>query len=224
MRIIATSINKGGVGKTTTTKNIACAAVQAGLSVLVLDMDTQQNATNWGRRREKQDKPLPLVRFTTEQDLPTELERAAKAGCDLVVIDTPPGRSSEAMAAVEVADLIIVPFWNDQDCYDGVTKTAALTRRLGKQAVAVFNFATPNSKSHEETAREVLKAIGLPIAPTVFHRYDIHRLANVEGLTALEFDADSNAAHEITQFWKWLSAQLHLSKRAHVQEGALEHV
>ena len=70
MRTIALSINKGGVGKTTTTKNIACAAVEAGLNVLVLDMDTQQNATNWGRRREKQEKSLPMSSFPQSKIYP----------------------------------------------------------------------------------------------------------------------------------------------------------
>src|SRR5438552_252614 len=134
MRTVAITINKGGVGKTTLTKSLATAATQVGLNVLVLDMDTQQNATSWGRRREKKNKTLPLVRFTTEHDLAGELQRAASAGCDLVFIDTPPGRNSEAPAAVEVSDLILIPFWNDQDSYDGVTKTSGLARRMGKQA------------------------------------------------------------------------------------------
>jgi chromosome partitioning protein len=47
MRTIAITINKGGVGKTMLTKSIATAATLAGLNVLVLDMDTQQNATSW---------------------------------------------------------------------------------------------------------------------------------------------------------------------------------
>lgn len=123
------------------------------------------------------------------------------------------------MAAVEAADLVLVPFWNDQDCYDGVTKTTALTRRLGKEAYGILNFATPNSKSHEETARDVLKAIGLPLAPAVLHRYDVHRLANVEGLTAQELEPNSNAAQEITALWKWLSSVLQSGKSAQVQKG-----
>ena len=44
MRTVAISINKGGVGKTTLAKLLASAATAAGLNVLVLDMDTQQNA------------------------------------------------------------------------------------------------------------------------------------------------------------------------------------
>ncbi len=222
MRTIAISINKGGQGKTTTTKNMATAATQAGLNVLILDADTQQNSINWGKRREKQqNKPLPLTRFVTEQELTDELKRAAKAGCDLVLIDTPPGRSSEAMAAVEVADLVLIPFWNDQDSYNGVTKTAGMARRLGKEAYGVLNFATPNSISHEETARSVLKAIGLPMAPVVVHRYDVHRLANVKGLTAQELEPKSAAAAEVRALWKWVSATLQLGKRARVHSGAV---
>jgi len=221
MRTIAISINKGGQGKTTLTKTLATAAAQTGLSVLVLDVDTQQNAASWGKRREiQQRKPLPLVRFTTEQDLPDELQRAADAGCDLVLIDTPPGRSSEAMAAVEAAELVLIPFWNDQDSYDGVRKTAGLARRLGKEAYGILNFATPNSKSHEETAREVLKAIGLPMAPVVLHRYDAHRLANVKGLTAQELEPESPTAKEIRALWKWFSGIVQTGKRAKMHKGA----
>jgi chromosome partitioning protein len=44
MQTVAVTINKGGVGKTTITKNLATAAVAAGLTVLIVDMDTQQNA------------------------------------------------------------------------------------------------------------------------------------------------------------------------------------
>lgn len=222
MRTVAITINKGGVGKTTLTKSIATAATATGFNVLVLDMDTQQNAAKWGKRRGKKDRPLPLAKFITEGDLSEELQRAEKAGCDLVLIDTPPGRSSEAPAAVEAAHLVLIPFWNDQDSYDGVTITAGLARRLGKKAYGVLNFATPNSRSHEETARDVLRALGLPMVDVVLHRYDAHRLANVEGLTAQELDPDSVAAHEIGALWNWLSASLQLGTGATVhKKGAV---
>ena len=41
------SINKGGQGKTTFTKTLATAAVEAGFNVLILDVDTQQNSVGW---------------------------------------------------------------------------------------------------------------------------------------------------------------------------------
>jgi chromosome partitioning protein len=221
MRIVAVTINKGGVGKTMLTKSVATAATLAGRNVLVLDMDTQQNTTSWGRRRSKQQKKLlPLTRFITEHDLTEELQRAESAGCDLVFIDTPPGRNSEAPAAVESAHLVLIPFWNDQDAYDGVLKTAGLVRRIGKPAFGVLNFATPNSRVHEDEARAVLEAIPLPLASIVLHRYDLHRLANIKGLTAQELEPDSVAAHEIAMLWSWLSAVLQVSTGAIVHKGA----
>jgi chromosome partitioning protein len=220
MKIVAVSVNKGGVGKTTVAKSLATSAVAAGLNVLVLDMDTQQNSTKWGRRRaELQKLPLPIVRFTTEGDLEDEVKKARAAGCDLVVIDTPPGRSSEAPAAIEVADLVIIPcVAEDVDSFDGIPKTARVARTIGKTAVGLLNCATPGSRLQEETAKAVMKLVGIPLAPVILHRYTVHRDANPKGLTGAELEPDSRAALEIKALWEWVWAQLQNSTSAIVHK------
>ena len=83
-KTIAVTINKGGAGKTMLSRSLATAAAHAGLSVLILDLDTQQNSTSWRRRRPKEDQLL-IVQFTTENDLEETLKRACLAKCDLVI-------------------------------------------------------------------------------------------------------------------------------------------
>jgi chromosome partitioning protein len=46
-RVIAVANQKGGTGKTTTTVNLAAAIAETGRSVLVVDLDSQRNATDW---------------------------------------------------------------------------------------------------------------------------------------------------------------------------------
>lgn len=216
MRTVAISINKGGQGKTLLAKSLAVAATLAQCNALILDLDTQANSASWGKRRlaEHPDLALPLTRFCIEGDLPDELARAAGAGCDLALIDTPPGRSSEALAAAEACDLVLVPFWADLDSFNGVTRTAGLARRLGKPAFGVLNFVTPNNRQAEVTARGVLDTVPLPMSPAILHRYEVHKAASIGGLTALELEPNSRAAADVAHLWHWLCAQLRVCASA----------
>ena len=219
------TLNKGGTGKTTFTKNLATAATQAGLAAYIFDMDSQTNAENWIlRRQDRQSIPMPSGQFVTEGRLLTELARVEGIGCDLAFIDTPPGKSTEALAAVEASDIVLMPFWNDQDSYDGLEKTAGMARRLGKPAYAILNHAEPNSRVHEDTARAVLAAMDVSMAPVVLHRYRAHQLASAEGLTAQEAEPDSAAAQEIAALWNWFSAIVHIGTPAPVHKKSKQKV
>lgn len=222
---VANTLNKGGTGKTTFTKNLATAATGAGLAAYIFDMDTQQNAENWTiRRKNRHNIEMPFGQFVTEGRLLSELARVEALGCDLAFIDTPPGKSTEALAAVEASDIVLMPIWNDQDSYDGLEKTASLARRLGKPAYAILNHAEPNSRVHEDTARAVCAGIEVVMAPVVLHRYRAHQLASAEGLTAQESEPDSAAAQEIAALWNWFSALVHIGTPAPVHKKSRQKV
>ena len=215
MKIIAIAMQKGGVGKSTLARSLAVAGGGVGYNVLVLDMDAQQSMSQWAERRAEQ---LPAVKFLSEIELPKMLERAEDAGCDLVIIDTPPARSTEAPAAVEEADLVIVPCTPDIEAYEQLPRTARVARATGTAAAAVLTMVHPNSQTEEKIARKVFATIGIPMAKAVLHRFKVHRDASREGVTAQEMEPDSKAAQEIQVLWDWVCAELQISTNAYVHK------
>ena len=217
MKTIVIAMQKGGVGKSTLTRSLAVAASKVGYNVLALDMDAQQSISQWAERRDEQ---LPAVKFSSEIELPKMLDRAERAGCDLVIIDTPPARSTEGPAAVEEADFVIVPCTPDIEAYEQLPRTARLARTTGKPAAVVLTMVHPNSQTEEKIAREVFTTIGIPMAEAILHRFKVHRDASREGVTAQEMEPDSKASQEIQALWDWVCAELQLSISAPVHKIA----
>lgn len=104
MSVIAIVHTKGGVGKTTSALYLAAAASRAGISVTVLDADPQASATDWAEAAAEAGSALPFpVRSASARSLKADPE------AQLTIIDTPPGTAGAIDAAIEAADLVIVP-------------------------------------------------------------------------------------------------------------------
>jgi chromosome partitioning protein len=208
MQIIAIAMQKGGVGKSTLARSLAVAATRDGLSVLILDMDAQQSVSQWAERR---DADMPVVVFSTENELPKRLDQA-KGAADLVIIDTPPARSTEAPAAVEAADLVLIPTTPDVEPLEQMPRTLRLCRGFSRPVYAVVNMANPTGPAEVVQTREVIEAMGAQAAPVVLHRRKAHRDASASGLTVQESKPDSKAAEEVGNLWEWVRAELQNSK------------
>lgn len=209
MQIIAIAMQKGGVGKSTLTRSLGVAAMRAGLNTLILDMDAQQSTHQWAKRRKE---PLPPVRFIGEPELADVLEKAEAAGCELVFIDTPPARSSEAPAAIEAADFVLLPCTPDIEAFEQLPRTVRLCRMAGKGCAAVLTLATPNAKAEREAADAVFERLDIQAAPQSLHRLKAHRDATRAGMTAEESEPASKAAAEVAGLWQWLCAHLQNGK------------
>ena len=204
MQIITIAMQKGGVGKSTLARSLAVAAARDGLSVLILDMDSQQSVSQWSERREAD---MPVVVFSTENELPKRLEQA-KDAADLVIIDTPPARSTEAPAAVEVADLVLIPTTPDVEPLEQMPRTLRLCRGFNRPVWAVINMANPTGPAEVTQTREVIEAMGAHAAPVVLHRRKAHRDASASGQSVQEIDATSKAAEEVACLWAWVRAEM----------------
>ena len=96
---------KGGTGKTTLAVHVACELAQAGASVLLLDADPQESASQWAGLREET--PFPVVTCTRpnlHEDVALLRDRF-----DRVVIDGPPRGDALLRSCLAAADLCAIP-------------------------------------------------------------------------------------------------------------------
>lgn len=107
---IAVANKKGGVGKTTTSLNLAGElSRRTGERVLVVDMDDQCSALDWGEVRWEQGLERRFgVLGHTRANLPEELEDLS-ARYKHIVIDAPAKSERLARSAMMCADLVLVP-------------------------------------------------------------------------------------------------------------------
>jgi chromosome partitioning protein len=105
MRIVALVGQKGGVGKTTSTMNLA-AVTSKHSRVLVVDVDPQRSTTWWA---ENAGERLPFD-FAADID-PRNLSRMRELPYDVIFVDTPGSLDNTAVLStvLDSADFVILP-------------------------------------------------------------------------------------------------------------------
>lgn len=104
--IISVLNQKGGVGKTTLSVNIAGQFAAQGSRVLLLDADPQGSALDWAAAREQESTfaVLGLPRATLHKDVSKFV-----GDYDHIIIDGPPRVTDLARSAIMAADLVLIP-------------------------------------------------------------------------------------------------------------------
>ncbi|MGO9158593.1 ParA family protein [Mycobacterium sp.] len=116
---------KGGVGKTTTAMYLAAAAVRRGVPVRVVDADPQGSASSWADRAAYRGTPLP---FDVSPAMAAGVRVLSSEPDELILIDTPPGTASVIDAAIDAADLVIIPTGARAADIDRVWPTLDITK------------------------------------------------------------------------------------------------
>ena len=210
MPTIAIISQKGGAGKTTLALHLAAAAHDAGRIALVIDTDPQATASQWAAWR--QDAP-PEVIDSPPPRLAAKIEQARGQGADFVVIDTPPHADSAARAAVEVADLVLIPCRPSAFDLAAIQTTAKLVQLLRKPAFVVFTAGSPNAPRVYQEAGELVESFGTPACPIQIPDRAAFRHASAEGRTVMEFEPNGKAADDVRDIYKWTCLQLGISTK-----------
>ena len=102
--VIAISLQKGGVGKTTTAINLGAALAELGFRTLIIDIDPQGNATSGLGVQPPEDAPTTYEVFRREASLSEVIEPTAER--NLFVAPAP---AQQELAGVE-SELVADPF------------------------------------------------------------------------------------------------------------------
>ncbi|MEG8223989.1 ParA family protein [Sphingomonas sp. HH69] len=200
MPTIAIISQKGGAGKTTLAIHLAAAAEDAGYTALVIDLDPQATASQWAAWRK--DAP-PVVIDSAPPRLGAKIEQATTQGANFIVIDTPPHADSAASAAVEAADLVLIPCRPSAFDLAAVQTTASLVKMRGKPAFVIFTAGSPTAPRMYDEAAQVVRGYGLEACPHIIADRAAFRHAAAEGKTAMEIEPNGKAAEEVRELYKW---------------------
>lgn len=196
MNVIAVLSEKGGVGKTTVTLELAAAAGRLGKVSAVFDLDPQATASSWSDRRKAE---TPQVVAVPASRLQQGLAKAKTLGIDLAVIDTR-GLALEAMEGARRADLVVVPVQPNITSLETVSRIGDLLRAAGNPPSAFVVNLAPIQGGDGAAAIEYLAGQGLIVVPVILHARATHRHAINTGKVAAEVEAHSKAAEEVNQF------------------------
>ena len=205
MATVAIISQKGGAGKTTLALHLAAAAVDDGRIALIVDTDPQATASQWAGWRK--DEP-PEVIDSPPPRLAAKVEQAQSQGAEFIVIDTPPHADSAARAAVEAADLVLIPCRPSAFDLSAIQTTSKLVQLLRKPAFVVFTAGPPNAPRVYQEAGELVESFGTPPCPFQMSDRAAFRHASAEGRTAMELEPDGKAADEVRQLYKWTCRQV----------------
>lgn len=210
MRTVLFTAHKGGCGKSILAACLAVAAKETGERVVVLDLDPKGSVLRWGARRN--DRAL-RARAVAPIRLRKFLASLARGKTSLVIVDTPSLESPISLAAIEAAQLAIVPARPAVfDLWASAT-TGRKLRLMDKDFVYMLNQCPPVRKAAiVQEAIVVLESTGPLLRPHIHARGDFLEAART-GKGVTEINAKGRAAKEMRALWRAVAARLPRSQK-----------
>ena len=199
--IIGILNQKGGVGKTTLSVNLAASLARNGKRILLIDADPQGSALDWAAARAGVDAPplfsvVGLPRPSVHKEI-----GALSAGFDHVIIDGPPRVTELARSAMMASDLIVIPVQPSPYDVWAAMEVVKLVKEASVYKEALKSCFVINRKiANTAIGRDVgagLAAYGTHVLNSAVAQRVVFAEAVAQGKSIFEVDERGKGAREV---------------------------
>lgn len=232
-KIVAFVNQKGGVGKSTLTTNVA-AILSEKYRVLLLDTDNQASSEDWSVARINRLESKNRLRGFSKHyrgikkatEVTMDLEEIA-ASYDVVVVDTPGRNEFVSLGVIAAANMVIIPltpgnfsFWSSEITRELIQKVAA-ARPEDFAPRLLLNMRDKRKKISRE-AEKMLSEFEIPVMKTSIGHRNLFE-ASSEGLSVMELaaksESDKEAQREMNELVAEIAEILKLARTNSAEKG-----
>ena len=196
--IVGVLNQKGGVGKTTLSVNLAACLARTGARVLLIDADPQGSSLDWAAAR--QGEPLFSVVGFPRATIHKEIAQLG-LGYDHIIIDGPPRVTDLARSAIMASDIVVIPvqpspydIWAAEEVVKLITEARVYKENI--KSVFVVNRKITNTAIGRDV-REALAAHPIHVLDASVAQRVVFAEAAAQGQAIFEIDPTGPAVAEM---------------------------
>jgi len=196
--IIGVLNQKGGVGKTTISVNLAASLSRDGSRVLLIDADPQGSSLDWAAARDGD--PLFSVVGFPRPSIHKEIGQLGQ-GYDHILIDGPPRVTDLARSSIMASDIVLIPVqpspydvWAAEEIVKLIDEARVYKENI--KSVFVINRKITNTAIGRDVG-DALSSYPIPVLTASITQRVVFAEAAAQGKSVFEIDAVGLAAREI---------------------------